>query len=152
MSYEAQHNALRQRFIDEWRGTPVNRIAWTNVAFDDNKESNAPWIRFMIEDDTAEQISVGGNPDDADAGGDLIRHMGAIVVQVFTPLSQGGGEGLNLADQVVAIFRRWETPEAPGVPVIRFRMPSRVRQVRTQSGDLWHQTNVYCPFERDSLN
>lgn len=133
MTWESQHNALRDRFDTQWANTTP--IAWPNVTFD--PPDAAAWVRFVATDATARTASFG------DPGNNVHRHTGLLTLMIFVPVNTGDKEALELADQASAIFRGWQDA-ASG---LRFRQPPFVRQVGPDRK--WYQVNVLCPFERD---
>lgn len=145
MSYEAQHNALRNRFATEWDDTTP--VEWPNgpPLEPPNAEEPTPpsteldaWVRFVIEDIEANQASMG------DPGNNVHRHEGAVVVMIFTPSGEGDQRALELADQAAAIYRGWL---APGTG-LRFRRAPFIRRVGQEQK--WYHVNVLIPFERDT--
>ena len=137
MTYEAAHNAIRTRFNTQWGSTTT--VAWPNVNFD--PPNNAAWVRFVIQDIDSAQVSYG----DPLNNNDRYRHIGRVVIQIFTLKGQGDKEARELADTATAIFRKW-SDTASGV---LFRLAPFVRDV-TEDDSKWFQINVECPFLRDS--
>lgn len=134
MSYESEHNELRQRFETQWASeTPV---AWPNVEFKPPEED--AWVRFTIVNADARQASFGDATN-------FHRHPGMVMVQVFTPVNRGDKEALQLADQVANIFRNWYSSGSR----IRFQITPTVKPVGVDRN--WFQVNVSCPYIRDSL-
>lgn len=135
MSYEAQHNALRNRFNTEWADeTPVE---WPNGPVL-SVPDEAPWVRFVVQDLEAEQASMG------DPGNNVHRHEGAAIVMIFTPAGAGDQRALELADRAAAIFRGWQSAGTG----LRFLRPPFVRRVGQEQK--WYHINVIIPFQRDS--
>lgn len=135
MTWEAQHNAIRDRFNTQWGATTP--VKWPNVKF--TPPDGSPWVRLNVADADARQASFG------DPGNNVHRHIGLVTVMIFTPLGQGDEEALELADQAAAIFRGWED----GTVGVRFRNPPYVRQIGEEKS--WYHVNLLCPFERDTL-
>lgn len=135
MSYEAQHNALRTRFSTEWGAE--TQVEWPNAPVLQPPDTD-PWVRFLIHDMEASQVSMG------DPGNNVHRHEGAVVIMIFTPAGAGDQRALELADRAAAIFRGWQ---APGTG-LRFLRPPFVRRVGQEQK--WYHINVFVPFERDA--
>lgn len=133
MSYEAEHNALRNRFDTQWSATEV---AWPNQKF--KPPEAIAWVRFNVRNADARQASFGDETN-------FYRHPGVVTVQVFAPIVKGDKEALQLADQVSTIFRNW-SDSGTG---IRFLQPPTVKTIGTDVN--WHQVNVVMPYYRDTL-
>lgn len=129
--YAKQHSALRARFISQWgQTTPV---AFPNVAF---APTGGSWVRLVIQDATALNAEIGSR------GRNLVKHVGNVIVMIFTLKDLGDNAGLVLADKVMDIFRGWQDIESG----IRFYEAPYMRTVGIE--DKWHHINVFCPFER----
>jgi hypothetical protein len=137
MTYEAAHNAIRGRFSTQWGSTTV--VAWPNVAF--TPPTDAAWVRFLIQDIDAAQVSYG----DPLNNNDRYRHIGRVVIQVFTLKGQGDKEARELADTAAGIFRKWSDAGSG----VLFRLAPFVRDIPIDEPK-WFQINVECPFLRDS--
>ena len=135
MSYAAQHQAIREHFAASWPDTP---IAWPNAKF--VIPDSEAWVRFVISDEGADQISF-GSPDN-----NVFRYGGLVTVMVFSLMGQGDAEQLTLADKAVTTFLGWQD----GTSGVLFRQPPFARQVLGRDAK-WFHTNVICPFERDSF-
>lgn len=135
MTYEAQDNALRARFEAQWDHANYP-IAWPNVEF--TPPASTAWVRFAPADAGAEIASFG------DPGNNVYRHSGLLTVMIFSPLNQGDGPALALADTAAAIFRGW-TDAAVG---LRVRQAPFIRRIGAEKS--WYHVNVLIPFERDS--
>lgn len=134
MTYEIQHNAIRDRFDTEWAGTTP--IAWPNAEF--SPPDDADWVRFVLDDAAARQASFG---DDTN----FYRHTGLVTVMIFTTLNKGDKAALELADQVLGIFRHY----VDATNKILFREAPFIRRVGAT--DRWYHVNALCPFQRDEL-
>lgn len=134
MSYEAEHNALRARFEAEWGVTTP--IAWMNANF--KPTDDAAYVRFIIINADAKQVCFGDAIN-------LYRFPGMVMVQIFTPISKGDKEALQLADQAANIFRNWSDVSTG----IRFLVPPTAKTIGTERN--WHQVNVLTPYTRDTL-
>jgi hypothetical protein len=133
MSYEAQHNAIRNRLNAQWTTTP---IAWDNVEFD--RPDNSAYIQLVIQDSGTKQASMGA-PDS-----NWFRSNGLLIIMIFVPLNQGDKVALEMADVLTAIFRRWV--DAP--TRLRFGAPF-IRNIGAEPK--FYHVNVLCPFQRDEL-
>ncbi len=84
---------LRERFATGWGlATP---IAWPNTRFD---APESAWVRYTDLPTLSTNAAIG------DAGDCLVRHIGQIIIQVFTPIHQGPGAGILLAEAAAAIY------------------------------------------------
>jgi hypothetical protein len=126
--------AIDKFFTDGWAArTP---IAYSNgPAFE--PPAGAAWVRLNTVPGQSIARSLGPSI--------LYRWPGVTYVQIFTPLMQGQGDGLALADAAAAIFREQTFTTSDG-GVLRFRAPS-LTPVGGE-GQFW-QVNVACPFQRD---
>lgn len=138
MTYEAQDNAIRTRFSTVYAGGTNHPVAYPNAEFKTQPVDDV-WLRFVMQDAGANQISMG------DPGNNFHRHTGLLTFMIFTPLNQGDAEALQVADEVAAIFRGWQDPTTR----VFFRQPPFVRRIGADGK--WYQVNLLCPFERDSL-
>src|SRR5512143_941774 len=94
MSYDAQRQAIEERFHDNWTATPLSKVAWDNVAF--APPPNDEWVRLSI---------VGGDSNRMTIGSSLHRSVGIIYVSCFVPVAKGSARAFALADAAAAIFR-----------------------------------------------
>lgn len=132
MSYLDQHNELRSRFSSAWGSTtPVD---WPNVEFD--VPTSGSWVRFRILDGASRQTTIGGSTNNH-------RHLGVLVISVFSELGKGDATSLSLVDTVAGIFRNWKGTN------ITCRQPA-IRNIGPD-GYGWYQTNVEISFIRDQL-
>ena len=137
MTYEAAHNAIRARFNTQWASaTP---IAWPNVKF--TPHTDEAWVRFLIQDIDSAQVSFG----DPLNNNDRYRHIGRVLIQIFTLKGQGDKEARELADTATGIFRKWSDAGSG----VLFRLAPFVRDIQNEEAK-WFQVNVECPFLRDS--
>ena len=74
----------------------------TPVAYENNeafiKPTDAPWVRFLIQENTSDQKSIGA------IGGRKYRRPGLISYQVFIPNNTGTYEGNLLCEKINDIF------------------------------------------------
>ena len=127
-------NELRTRFYEQWGVTTP--IAWPNILF--NPMVGTPWCRFTVQLTSTEDMEIGTEPK-------TYRTLGILYVQIFTPKNEGDAEALDLANQVVSIFRRWRGS------TVKCRPPSIDIIGHGQQGDDWFQVNVIVTFEQDII-
>lgn len=128
--------AIRQHFAASWvdGALPRTPINWPNEPGFTPPE-RAPWVRFSLTLGEGRRISVGPRLD---------RWTGVVTIQVFTPLGSGDGVSDALCDAAAAIFAPGVTLSAVGR--ISFQTPT-IRAV--PASQVWFQSNVICPFQRD---
>lgn len=132
MSLTQQHDELTQAFNLLWADrTPVD---WANVQFD--MPANGSWARFRILDGDSNQLTIGATTNSH-------RHVGVIVVSLFTELGKGDATIIALADIVADGFRNWIGSYS------HCRQPS-IKEIGPD-GQGWYQINVSIPFSRDEL-
>jgi hypothetical protein len=88
-------NLLMKEFIAEY-------ATHTPVAYPNNEEfvkpTNAPWVRFIVEDNTSSQRTIGKS------GNRRYNRLGLITYQVFIPNNTGTYEGDILCEKINDIF------------------------------------------------
>lgn len=120
--------------LSGWSTTP---IAWPNRDF--SPPASGEWIAVHLRQGDAFQIELGADTV-------VHRHPGTLFVQVFTRANKGDSRGLQLADQVAALFRRARFSFTDGDVV--FRSPA-VRAIGVDGA--YYQVNVTVPYYRDAL-
>ena len=93
MSFEANALAILAR-LDAWPNPTAAPIIGVNETFDDADE----YIRVRMLDAAATIIAFGGSRHNTN------RHPGVLQISVFTPLGQGEGVGLRLAQETGELF------------------------------------------------
>lgn len=129
--YVGEDAAIRTWFQAEWEaGVPIHLIEGS--AFRE-KPTNAPWARLLIRPRASAVVSVGAP---------IIRHrhVGSVIVEIFTPDGNGDGRAKELGDLACDILRgRQEN----GVVVWN----ARAIPLGVQDG--WVRVNVIAPYQRD---
>jgi len=96
----------------------------------------SPWARVSVRHRSGRNEAFG------QGGTNLYEREGVVEVQVFSPVGQGFGPALDLAQTVVSAFQGTATPKA-----VWFRKVG-VREV-PNSGGPWVQVNVSAEFTYD---
>lgn len=118
---------LRERFAAGWGlATP---IAWPNTRFD---VPESAWVRYT------DLPTISANAAIGEAGNCLVRHIGQIIVQVFTPMDQGPGTGILLAEAATGIF---ENTTVDNIHIFACSI-----EVFGDDGHGWHQINATIPY------
>lgn len=125
MNYSEEKSIIESHFEANWGHTPI--VFENGVSMEDDE-----WVRISILNGDAFQASLGDNP--------VIRHIGIVVVSIFTKKDEGSGRALQLADLVDSIFR------LATISGIVFRVP----QIKKIGGVDWYQVNVSTEFFRGS--
>lgn len=137
-------DAMIRRFIEVWTADPVSQdilVALPDKEFTPPTSTKTPYGRVII----THNPGVGG--ESGLTGGTGTRRYlrtGVILVELFTPK----GDGLALADQLVAIVARC----FEGVDLVPSGVWFRgVRHTEVESDGAWAQTNVLATFEYDEV-
>jgi hypothetical protein len=128
--FQAAANTIRQELANN---VTAYDIAWPNVSY--TPTPGTPWLRFTITEGEASTPAFSGS-------GNVYRHPGNVIVQVFVPANGGDGRARSIADTVAAVYRGKRL-----TPGIRFFDAPYVNTVG-RDGD-WYQVNVICPFAYD---
>ena len=131
MSIQQAHTLIRQRWDIQWTGA-VPPYQWPNQDFD--PPNDGPWLRFIIRDAMTKWTTMGGGSK---------RLHGEVVVQVFSPQSEGEHEILGIADNVLAVFDRWRSG------TLNFMEAGSINQIFDPLEKKWYQVNVTMPFQYD---
>jgi len=125
MSFSNERIAIENHFQEFWIDTP---IAWENIAF--TAPNKSPWVRLNVLNGSSAYRAING----------LKRHLGLIIVQVFTPINTGTNAGREYADTVAQIFGEKKFSD----------VLCDVASIATIGTDsVWHQVNVTIPYWRD---
>lgn len=108
MSLTTTITDLNAYFSSQWGATTP--IAYDNVAF--NADLNPEFVAFSISFGAQNQASIGA------PNHNIYRQRGIVSVRIFTPLDRGAKRGMQLADQVSALFR------TKNISGITFKSPS----------------------------
>jgi hypothetical protein len=131
VSYNDERKQIHERLESQISDIPVS---WPNTSF--TPEPDVTWVKCNIVNGDSFQVTIG-------SGTNAFRHIGLIVIQVFSPLNKGNGEVLALADSIASIFRNWcGTTVSCKAPSVKDIGPD---------GHGWYQVNVSIPFHRDEL-
>lgn len=90
--------AIEGRIAAEMAQSPVYPVSYQNIPF--NPPNNSPWVQVFIRfgDNTYATLT-------APATG-YNKQTGTLVVDVFTPLGDGAGANLTIAERIKNLFNR----------------------------------------------
>jgi len=134
MAWDALFNTIRSRFKTQVADALSLPTQYDNQEYENPDDGN--WCRLTIMPGETMQASIGS------PSGNRERTVGAMIAQLFAPLSHGDGDILEIAESIRAAFKR-VTDGA-----VTFRTPYLVR--RGRQIDSW-QINVVCPFYSDDI-
>lgn len=127
--------AIRSRFQ-----TQIGDAQNIDVVYDNGPEPasiTSSWCRFMVSIDNHEQATMGTV---------RYRMTGLATARLFTPIAQGDGASITLADAVVSAFRLVTIAS----PQIRFTPPPGIIGTADQE-DAWCIRSVQIPFVADVI-
>jgi len=123
--FEAANILIEDRLRTKWLDTLID---WDNVEF--NPVRGTSFVRLQIEWVDANAVSVGGRN----------RGDGYINLSVFVPSNTGTQTATKMADDLAAIFDKWDTGN------LRFKI-ARITRVGEQ--EQWYRLDVLVPFTYD---
>lgn len=130
MTFEAERQALEERFETNWTETDVK---WPNVKF--SSKGKDEFVAFNNVPDMGKEKSLGTDPV-------LNRYYGHVVIQIFVTPNSGAARALQLADLVSDIWRNVKfgefTVQTPSLAIVGVN-------------DGWYQVDVVSPYYRDSF-
>lgn len=143
MTFSAIHNNIRNHFktavVDVSASLSADSIAWDNVAFDNQKASDATaWCRLQILQGESSGLSLGST---------AVRAQGFMLASIFTPAEQGDKLALEIADEIVSACNSTTITLAGNTTILR--TPS-VNPIGRDGA--WYQINVSVPFQSDQAN
>lgn len=121
-------------FLDEWGSTTLVQLEGRDFSV---PPPGTRWVRVSFRNYGGGQHTLGppAGSAEAPAGGRIFRRVGAVLVQVFTPSSEGLGIGATLAHAARAIF---EGRRVGGVDFY----DGQIRESPLGRGERSYQTNV----------
>lgn len=128
--YETLGNLVRARVLSEVDDGQSVDTAYDNLPF--QKPGSAAFVRARVIVDSARQIAFGA--------GNRYRKSGELVASVHSPASEGWGEAMALAQEIVDSFSNVTTAH------VHFRTAWIGRGQRVDGE--W-RVDVRCPFEAD---
>ena len=132
-SFKDARVAIESRFSTMWGATTP--ISWENARFE--QTAGTSFVHLNVFGGRSFQASMG------DVSNRLFRDPGQIEITIFTPIDDGPGPGLDLADSVAAIFR---AVEFSGVLTFAPRIG---RPESTDNGN-WYSTTVLTTYQFDA--
>lgn len=163
MIYDA-HSLLQKHFATEWRknfdGSPLpddhpderngflTRVDWPNG--DLKPKNDEEWVRFVLTETSGDWGSVGKTNHTTN----LIRSLGTLVAQIFTPKNEGPGLAVKLGDRVLKIFRGFDQTVTGKSIRVRTTQPGYINQIgdNTEGSSIWYQSNVIIPYIIDNFD
>lgn len=113
-------------------------IAWPGV--DVTPDPLKPWARYQLKENLANQATL------APVGSRRFDRLGLILIQVFAPISKGGG--VVLADQLAEIAR--SAYEGKGTASGIWFLNCRVNDIGVDKN--WYQKNMIAEFRFQELH
>ncbi len=140
MSYSIERKIIESRLqtllaVDR----PDLPIDFENIEFE--QPDQEPWIRAVIVSGDSFPASLGSPAIDT-----RYRHIGRLVVQIFTMAGTGNDEAKSIADDIAAIFRG-ETVIQESQQIVFFA--PEILQGESEAG--WFRLTVSVPFQRDEF-
>lgn len=144
-SFDDARDEILGLFATKWNAdTPavtgtVPPVEWAGVDSGEPPPTNAPWARAIVRHGTSRQVTFGP------VGSRRFTRRGMVTIQMFTPLSSGGG--LSIAEKCAIIAR--DAFEGRGTASgIWFRNVA-IREIGPDGTQ--YQVNVVAEFEYDEL-
>lgn len=141
MDFENERVVLSARFKAFWEGAvilalsnPVPAVEWNNQPF--TQPQNLPWVRFNLIPVTTDGGSVGGN---------LVRSVGIMAIQIFIPGTTGSALARKLCDALATEFNFATIAVARGYLHFKTCSPEDYGH-----NDGYYQFNANLPFWRDT--
>ncbi len=126
--FEVANTLIEEKLRADWIDTLID---WDNVEF--NPVRGVAFIRLQTEWVGTLSISVGGRD----------RGAGYVNVSIFVPANTGTESATVMADQIAAIFNKWESGG------LRFNV-AKTRRIGQQ--EQWYRLDVEIPFAYDECN
>lgn len=136
MNFELERRLIEKHFQTQWALSSMasKKVKYQNIPF--NQPSNESFVALFIFSGANDQITLGTGP--------LIRNVGMVDMQVFTPIGEGMKEAREIIDVLDTIYARQTLTE--GSVVIEFRDPEIMEKGEQDS---WYQINAAYPFRKD---
>lgn len=140
--FEPVRELLEQTFKNGWVTGASERtpIKWDNAPF--AQPANSAWVSFNVRWGTGQQVSIGP------ATRRLERHVGVIIIQVFTP-KNGGTKVMDDHCDFAANLMRMQTI-VDAVAGIEIEIRSPTRSFAGEEKEL-RQDNLSIEFQVDSF-
>ena len=127
MSFDAPRKSA-EVILRNWGAIP---IAYDNVKFDSTEQEE--WCRITIAPGDSFNASLGSNCE---------RHIGLVVVQVFSKQWTGSSTTRERADEIATLFRGVVDGE------VTYRTAMLTRVGHSQD---FYQMNITVPYQQDSI-
>lgn len=121
-------------------GGKVPPVEWPGVDSGGPPPKEDPWARITVRHGTSRQSTFGPS------GGRRFTRPGIVTVQVFTPITKGGG--LSLAEKLAIIARN--AFEGRGTATGIWFRNVRIQEIGQEPGGMY-QMNVVAEFQYDEL-
>lgn len=145
-TFDSARDEILGLFWDDWEAnTPALNggqapvVRWPGVDSGDPPPADAAWARITVQHATSRQSTLG------EPGNRRFSRPGLVTVQIFTPLSAGGG--LFLAEKLAIIARN--AFEGRGTPSGIWFRDVRVQEAGVDGS--WYRMDVRVGFEYDEL-
>lgn len=133
MNFETAPAAINAFFAAAWGST--SQVAYDDVKFD--VPNSLPWVRLNVRHIDGYQASMGS------PGNNKFRRIGNVTAQVFAPVGNAKKTALQLAQQIVNIFRGAEHQGISFYNVVS-------REIGAD-GHGFYQINVTAEFRYDEI-
>lgn len=139
MSFDAARATIETRFRDQWLvGSPAalrTPVGWDGHAFEPRRGDAS--VRLSIRDGE-------GFPKSAGApGSNVVRRVGVVFVEVFTPGGEGSKVARDLIDHIRPIFEHWRDGN------LLFRTMAVAGPIEDPP---FYKLTATFPFELDTFN
>lgn len=142
-TYDSARDEILGLFNEYWgaqtpavNGGQAVDVLWPGVS-SDPPLADKPFARISVQHSTSNQSTFG------ETGGRRFRRAGLVIVQVFAPISAGGG--VALAERLAMIAR--DTYEGKGTPSGIWFRNAQIREIGAT--ETWLQFNVVVEFIYD---
>lgn len=142
MSFDTERSAIETHFATEWLAlypswdfTKNGQVGFDSQEFTPKPEGESVLLTILSGDASQESF---GSP-----GSNLVRHVGLIAVQIFTPSGQGSDAIREIADNVRSVFQNKTLGN----------VKTKISSVQSRQQDhpflVW---TVATPFRRDEFD
>lgn len=143
-TYDSANDEILGLFNADWatrtpalNGGQAVHVEWPGVDSQDPPPVGAPWARIVLRYGSSRQATL------SPPGQRRFTRTGLVTVQIFTPISAGGG--LSLAEKLGIIAR--DAFEGKGTSSGIWFQNARIQPIGADGQ--WEQTNVVVEFQYD---
>ena len=136
MSLNTIRAAIEGRIATEFAESPALQVAYDNAPF--APPNNASFIQARIDFGASSYVTI---LKLGSSNGGRDRRNGALTLDVFSPVGQGPGAGLTIAQRCIDLFNRVKLND------IIFDAASGPRTIELARPEGYYQTQVAITFE-----